>query len=361
MEAIVAAINAELPRAAWAEGAASAFTEASAWIWATVQQWSTRQGELDPEWVDTNGQEHTVKIQQAVASLTGWGERLDGAQMPATLTEVAGAIRATHATITANIYPRYLAAISNPLTWGIAAECVAEATAALTALTATQTRAMFQFASSVGQLPNDLVAGATDAATNAVADAATAVKVVAAAEGNSPEDFIAVADAGVDLVDAGLGVVQKGVDLVGGLSLAGAPSAALPDAASGLSLGALSPTANPVVPGGLGGFGGLGWAGAAGGNGLMSVANPVVGRWAPVLAAEARPGVLTPAAVKPTGGSLPPVVPPMVGQHAAGTLRPGSGPGHHGAVRSVTGRRAAAAGDGVPAKLRGRSGNDEDR
>ncbi|MEV4133758.1 hypothetical protein AB0J72_16500 [Dactylosporangium sp. NPDC049742] len=361
MEAIVAAINAELPRAAWAEATASGFEETSLWLWKTVSEWSKRVGALDPEWVDANGQAHAVQVQEAIASLRGWAERLDAAQVPTTMLETANAIRAAHEVITLDLYPKYLGFLANPLTWGLAAGCATAAAAEVAALSATQGRAMFQLAASLGQLPNDLVAGATDVITNAVQQAVPAINVVASEEGNSLTDYIGVASAGVDLVDAGLDVAGKGIDLIGGLSLAGAPSAALPDLSSGLSLGTVPPAANPVVPGGLGGLGGLGWAGAAGG-GLASVANPVVGRWAPVLAAEARPGVLTPAAARPVGAAVPPAVAPsMVGQQAGGALRPGAGPGQHLASRAATRRRPATASDGVPPKLRGRSGNDEDR
>ncbi|MER7274625.1 hypothetical protein ABT369_09230 [Dactylosporangium sp. NPDC000244] len=353
MEVIVAAMNAELPRAEWAEAAAKAFTDASGWIWPTVQQLHDRQGKLSPGWTDAAGQEHTAKVGQTLASATGWGERLDAAQVPLALTDVANAIRATHAAVVGEIYPRYLAAIGNPLTWLVAAECVGEAVAAVTALGATQTRAMFQLAASVGQLPADLVSG--------LGNAAAVQGVTTTAEGNSPEDIIDALDAGVGLADASVGVVQQGLDFAGGLSLAGAHDTTLPTAAALPSLGTSATTGGAPGWPGLAGLGGLGgWGGASGPGGPRTVANPVAGRWAPTLAAEARPGVVAPGAGSASAaGMLPPVTPAMAGQQAAGgTLRPGSRPGVNPGGRPANGRRPAIAADGVPAKLRGRSRRD---
>ena len=156
---------------------------------------------------------------------------------------------------------------------------------------------------------------------------------------------------GVDM-GAPTDVSGLGQDGSSGLSLAGlSPAAVLPT--SGAALGGLAGGAGaPPVASGLPGM----FAAAGGLGAIPTLAKPVAGKRAPSLASEVRPGTATPATAKPAGSSMPPMTPPLGGQGAtAGTLRPGSAESPTG--RGGSGRRAADATDGVPAKLRGRSAN----
>jgi hypothetical protein len=338
--------------------AAKMWTEVRGWIESATTELNTRVGELSPHWTDEAGRAHEEKAQRSLAELKMWGERIDAAQPVETLTTLASAIPEALQTVT-GFYESYVAAISNPFTAWAALGFQQAAGTRMTALGAQFDMSMFKVVAASGiQSPGDLMPSPKEGAP---------------VEGNSPADFIKAAEAGMSALTELEGLAESvgvggssGADLSlpdpsglldqtgsSGLSLAGmAPTLTAPSPLSGASLGGLAPGSGmPPVP-----MGTLGAFGAAGGMaGIPTVAKPVAGKRAPTLASEVQPGTATPAAAKSAGSAMPPMMPPQGGQGTAGTLRPGSS--EHPTGRSGGGRRPAAAGaDGVPTKLRGRSG-----
>ncbi|GAB2922331.1 hypothetical protein GCM10027280_06940 [Micromonospora polyrhachis] len=350
IEVHLAMITAEQANVPVLIDAARMWTEVREWIEAARTELHTRVGELAPTWTDDAGRAHEEKAQRTLAELKMWGDRLDVAQVPETLTTLASAIPEALQTVT-GLHQAYTAALSNPLTAWAALGFQQAAGARMTALGTQFDMSMLKVVSGAGiQSPADLLPESTGGAPPA--------------EGNSPADFIEAATAGVTVlselqtlassISSGVtGVTDlPGLNDSAGPSLAGlTPSPPVPDPFSGASLGGVPPTGGPPVAGGAGG------AGTAGGTGLMPLAKPVAGRLAPTLAAEVKPGVAALGATKPAGGAVPPMMPPMAGQQVAGTLHPG--PGEHPTARSRGGRRPSAGTDGVPVALRGRSGNDD--
>lgn len=340
--------------------AANMWTEVRAWIDTTAAEISTRVGELSPEWTDDAGRLHEEQAQRTLAELKFWGDRIDLAKPAETLTTLASDVTATAAAVAA-FYADYQLIKFNPL--------------AAPAAFALQQASGLKMTELGGHFDTSMLSVCAAAGIESPADLLPEQQAVSA-EGNSPTDFLAAAEAGMNALTelqslaetagsfgggAGSGLpASEGLSGLGsqngssGISLAGL--APLPPTASSLpSLGGLPGGSGvPPMPSGL--LGGIGAAGGLGG--LGGAAKPVVGKRAPSLASEIQPGAASPSGTKSAGAGVPPMMSPHGGggQATAGTLRPGSSDqptGRNGASR----RTSSGGSDGVPAKLRGRAAN----
>ncbi|OXM45621.1 hypothetical protein [Amycolatopsis alba] len=343
--------------------AAQMWTEIRAWIDTTAAEVSTRVGELSPEWTDDAGRQHEEKAQRTLAELKFWGDRIDLAKPAETLTTLASDVTATAAAVAA-LHAEYRLAVLNPL-------------GALAALGIQQASGL-KMTELGGHFDTSMLSVCAAAGIQSPSDLLPAQEAVSA-KGNSPTDFLAAAEAGMDALTELQGLAetagsfgggtgaeglsgQSGLGGLGGqngssgLSLAGL--APLPSTGSSLpSLGGLGGglpggSGLPPMPSGL--FGGIGAAGGIGG--LGGAAKPVAGKRAPSLASEIQPGAANTGSAKSAGTGVPPMMSPQGGggQATAGTLRPGSSDQPTG--RNGSGKRTSSGkSDGVPAKLRGRA------
>lgn len=358
MEIMMPMIAAEHANIPVLTDAAKMWTEVREWVDATQRELNTRAGQLSPQWTDDAGREHEEKIQRTLAELKMWGERLDAAQVPATLTTLASDIQNTFQVVS-GLNATYVTVAYNPLTAAAAVPLQQAAGTKMTELGGHFDMSMLKVVSGAGlETPGDVLPSSPKAA--------------ASTQGNSPADFIKAATSGINFASAGLDDLQDlqslgssagggtgTADVSGslpagssGLSLAGlAPNLTAAMPVAGSSLGVLPPAGSAPVPTGLSSF-----AGASATAGLMPLAKPVAGKRTPSLAGEARPGVAeTPATAKSTTGTAPPMMSSGLGQGTAGTLRPSSAESPTGPSGSR--RKPTTGTDGVPTTLRGRSGN----
>ncbi|CRK58766.1 Flagelliform silk protein [Alloactinosynnema sp. L-07] len=329
IEAHMAMISAEQANVPVLADAARMWTEVRAWIEQARLELHTRAHELLPQWPDEAGREFEQKVERTLAELQFWGQRIDSAQVVATLTTMASAIPQVFQAVT-GFYQGYLAALSNPFTAAAAPAFQQAAGAAMTVLGAQFDGAMLKVCAAAGiESPSDVLPdGGVDAED--VTDALSSLQSLNSALG-----------AGSDL--AGM--------LGGGPSLAG-----------------LAPVPMPTPVGGpeLSGLGGLGGGGVGAGGGVSGI-GAVGGRAAwPSPTGLGRPAGLG-AGPRPGGTSLArssgaaagrgvgsPMMPPM-GGGAGGGAR--SQPKSEERSRQQRARGAKAVGaHGVPATLRGRSG-----
>ncbi|MFJ8913028.1 hypothetical protein [Amycolatopsis sp. NPDC102389] len=346
--------------------AARMWTEVRGWIDAAQVELHTRVAELSPQWTDENGRAMEEKTQRTLAELKMWGERIDAAQPAAALNALATSIPATAAAV-AGFYSSYLAVVGLPFGVGAAAAAGFQQLSA----TAMNTLAT-EFDVSIGQ-----VVAASGVRNPAEVLPAQQVST----EGNSPTDVLKAATAGMTtlqelqdlsssltsggsggatgLDSSALGQNMPGWSAGGGPSLAGLTST-LPPVVPGLPAGVpgagLSPVGSAPVASGLGLLGAAG----AGAGGLPMSKAAVTKRAATQNIAEGAPtaaGTNTGAAGKAaTGGGAPPMMPPGSGNASPpGTLQPGSANQPTG--RAGSSRKTAEGTEGVPAELRGRSGN----
>ncbi|WP_340683442.1 hypothetical protein LCL61_33450 [Amycolatopsis coloradensis] len=356
MEVLMGMIQAELANVPVLHDAAKMWTEARAWIEEAQVQLNSRISELTPEWTDDNGRQLQEKMQRSVAELKFWGDRIDLAKPAETLTTLASGITETHQTML-GLEAAYSAAVSASLLNPFAAmEALAIQQAAGTKMTQLGGEfdlSMLQVVEASGiKSPDHMVP-----------------TVAPSAEGNTPADFIAAAQAGMDTLSEFQGLGES-LGAGGGNSDVSLPEIPGYDGTSGVSLAGLAPSQpsagalSPLggLPGGSGSApvssGVLGGFGVAGGMaGLPVAAKPVGAKKAPSLASEALPGTATSSGAKASASPMSPMMPPNAGgQATAGTLRPGSNDqptGRNGASR----RTSSGGSDGVPAKLRGRAAN----
>ncbi|RSN40894.1 hypothetical protein DMC64_33940 [Amycolatopsis sp. WAC 04197] len=360
IEMHVKMIEAEARNVSALTEAARMWTEVRGWIDAAQVELHTRVAELSPQWTDENGRAMEEKTQRTLAELKMWGERIDAAQPAAALTALATSIPAT-ASAVASAFGGYAAVGGLPLGAGFQQ------------LSATAMNALaVEFDVSIGQ-----VVAASGVRNPAEVLPAQQIST----EGNSPTDVLKAATAGMttlqELQDLSSSLTSGGSDGATGLD-SSALGQNVPgwSAGGGPSLAGLAPTPPPVAPGlsgGLPGAGlppvggapvasGLGLLGAAGvGTGGLPMSKAAVAKRAATQnIAEGAPtaaGSNTGATGKQaTGGGTPPMMPPASGQTSPpGTLQPGSANQPTG--RAGSSRKTAEGTEGVPAELRGRSGN----
>lgn len=356
METLFPMMEAEGANAPALLDAAKMWTQVREWVGETQTLLNTRAGELSPQWTDEAGRAHEEKIQRTLAELKMWGERLDAAQVPATLTTLAADVQATQAIVT-GLHASYTAVAYNPLTAAAALPLQQAAATKMTELGGNFDMSMLKVVSGAGlETPGDVLPSAPGGN--------------ASAEGNSPADFIKAATSGVSFASAGLDDLQDLQSLGSALGGSGDAGSALPPAHSGgLSLAGLSPdlpAALSAAGGSLGplpgpGAGGApavsglpGLAGASTAASLLPAARPVTGKRAPGLAGEVQAGWAETPAAAAAPGAAGPMMPGLGQGMSSGTLRPGSSESPTG--RSGSARKPAKRTEGVPSALRGRAG-----